>query len=782
MNDMAPSAGFSLGQSETVIEIDPDSGGVTIRAAAPKRPGSGGGTKGFHENLAQRDGIDVAGIAGELLDGVESDLKSRAAFMGNYQAGIDLLGLETKEDKSAKTSQVGHPLLLEAVVRAQSAAGAELMPAAGPCKVENVAGGSAIGDEMASAFQTDMNTYLTVGAPEYYPDTDRMLFGLFYSGNAFKKVYFHPLQKRPMSETVGIEDLIVSEEASALETAIRLTHRSEMSTVMVKRMQRFADWCDEDLGNAQPNMDGLRMAQERVAGMSGIMARPQDVPHEIYEITADLDLSDYGFHDSKLPDLPLSYIVTVDKQSAKVLAIRRGWKEGDPQFKRRQRFVHYGMIPSFNFLCLGFMHLLGNQTKALRGIWRMLVTSGMYANAPGGVKAKAVRMSTDNIAPGPGEWPDIDIGSFDDIRKALMPMPYKDVSPSFVQVAETIGQDAMRMAGMAETEMGEGRTNVPVGTMMSMIEVSTQTMSAVHKRLHRAQARELMLLKECFMENPEVLATLPNRMHPWSKAEEFANYDLVPASDPNVPSQIHRIQLATALVTVAGTNPDLYDRTAVHKRAWRTIGVNDADTFVLAQPAPPPPGAAGPAPPDPLIGQARMMEAQAKMAQAQQAGVDLQRKAAEAQLEDQQRRSEMAAEQQARALEQQTRMATAQSQQNVENTRLQIEQARLASEHARDSHAADLDAQTKVHQANLGFASDVHAAETSAAASRHATERQAQSTALQAATDQHAAETTAATARHTAATTAETQRHATDTSAKTAARTAAKKPKPKAAK
>lgn len=768
MNEMSPLAGFGLGNSETVVSVDPE-GGVTIRTPSAKAKNAN--TKGFHENLAMRDGLDLNGIAGELLDGVEMDLKSRQGFMGNYAAGIDLLGLETKEDKSAKTSQVGHPLLLEAVVRAQSASGAELMPAAGPCKVENVAGGSAMGDELASAFQTDMNTYLTSGAPEYYPDTDRMLFGLFYSGNAFKKVYYHPLRKRPVSETVGIEDLIVSEDATDLETAIRVTHRSEMSTVSVKRMQRFADWCDEDLGNAQPNMDMLRMAQERVAGMSGIMARPQDVPHEIYEITADLDLSEYGLNDSKLPDLPLSYIVTIDKGSQTVLAVRRGWVDGDEQFKRRQRFVHYSMIPSFNFLALGFVHLLGNQTKALRGIWRMLVTSGMYANSPGGVKAKAVRMSTDTINPGPGEWPDIDIGSFDDIRKALMPMPYKDVSPAFMQLAEAIGQDSMRMAGMAETEMGEGRTNVPVGTMMSMIEVSTQTMSAVHKRLHRAQARELMLLKQCFIDHPDALQALPNQNHPWTKAEEFASFDLVPASDPNVPSQIHRIQLATALVTVAGTNPDLYDRTAVHKRAWRTIGVNDPDTFVLAQPAAPPGGAAGPAPPDPLIGQARMLEAQAKMQAAQQNSVDLQRKAAEAQLQDQQKKQELASNQQSQAMQEQTKLRTAASQEAVENTRLQIEQARLQSEHARDTQSAQLDAQTKAHAANMGFAGQVHAAQTSAETTRHATETDARNTALQAETQRHVADTSAATAKH-----------ATDTTAKTAAKTAAMKPKPAAKK
>lgn len=748
MNDMTAIGGFGVGNQATVVEID-DDGSVTIKAPAVHRKREKKG--GFHQNLAQNEDIDLNGIAQELLEGVEMDTKSRAGFLENYQNGIELLGLETKSDEKEKTSKIGHPLLLEAVVRAQSATGAELMPAGGPCKVENIAGGSELGDDLAAALQTDINNYLTNGAPEYYPDTDRMLFGLFYSGNAFKKVYNHPLRRRPVSETVGIEDLIVSEDATDLETAIRVTHSSEMTTGMVRRMQQFADWLDEDLGTATPRVDGVRVAQRRVAGMSGIMARPQDVPHEILEITSDLDLSEYGYEQPDLPDLPLSYIVTTDKQSQKVLALRRGWVDGDEQFKRRQRFVHYGMVPSFNFLCLGFMHLLGNQTSALRGIWRLLVTSGMYANHPGGVKVKGVRMSTNDIRPGPGEWPEVDVSSYDDIRKALMPMPYKDVSPVFMQLAEAIGQDAMRMAGMAEMEVGEGRTNVPVGTMMSMIEVSTQTMTAVHKRLHRAQARELELIRDCFIENPEALARLPNAAHPWSKAEEFANLDLKPASDPNVPSQIHRIQLATALVTVAGQNPDLYDRTAVHKRAWKTIGVQDAETFVLPQPAPPPPGGPGAAPPDPLLGQARMMEAQAKIAKVKQDGIDLQRKAAEAQIADEQHKAELAAEAQNKQLEMQTRQATANSQMQVEATRLQIEQARLQSEHQRDHTQMHLDAATKLHGAETKALTDVHATQTDAETQRHIADRGAEAAKLQSDTQRHVAGVSAETARKVAA-------------------------------
>jgi hypothetical protein len=232
-----------------------------------------------------------------------------------------------------------------------------------------------------------------------------------------------------------------------------------------------------------------------------------------------------------------------------------------------------------------------------------------------------------------------------------------------------------------------------------------------------------------------------------------------------VPSQIHRIQLATALVTVAGQNPDLYDRTAVHKRAWKTIGVQDAEAFVLPQPAPPPPGGPGAAPPDPLLGQARMMEAQAKMAAVKQSGIDLQRKAAEAQISDEQHKAELAAEAQSQQIQMAEKQSTAQSQQQVEATRLQIEQTRLQSEHVRDQQQQRFTAATSLHSDQTKALTEVHKTETQAATQRHVADRGAEAAKLQSDTTKHVAKVGAEAARKAAA-----------AKPKVAAKPAAKKP------
>jgi len=666
------------------VEIG-DDGSVTLAAPAVHRGKDTAPPSTFGDNLALNTDGDLPGLAQDILDGIQADEGSRKLFIENYTEGLKLLGLtiEDMDRNEGPASRIGHPMLLGAVVKAQSAASAELLPSGGPCKVKTHEGDDAQQDELAQALERDMNYYLTTVATEYYPDMDRGLFGLMFGGNLFKKVYEHPLRRRPVSEAIDMMDLIVSEDATDLDTATRITHRAEMARAQVRRMQKFGHWRDVALSMPQPSQSADQRAKDDVSGVRPFGLRPQDIPFCIYETTCDQVLADYNIRDPHADsDLPVSYAVTLERDTRQVLDIRRRWKFGDEEYERKQQFVHYGMIPALGFLCLGHLHLLGNQTKALRAIWRILVTAGMYANAPAGVKLKGTRMSTNEIKPMPGEWPDIDAAGVDDIRKAMMALPYKDASPTFIQFADMIAKESGQLSSAADAPMGEGRVDIPVGTILAMIEQATHIESSVHKRLYRSQARELQLLKECFAENPEALWRLnksPARQ--WQAAAEFTDIDLVPASDPNVPSQMHRIMLATAMVTVAGQNQDIYDRVAVHDRAWKSIGVNDADQF-LHQPAPQPaPG--GAAPPDPLIGQARMIEAQAKVAKAQNDSVDQQRKAANEALTAQHQGTALQAEAAAKAAE----LASEERIQNerlaVEHERLNVEQVRAAAEHER---------------------------------------------------------------------------------------------------
>ncbi len=623
-------AGPGRAPNATEIDVDDDTGRVTIRDRSATGVAAATAAGGFDDNLAA--GLDegaLATIAEELLRGIEADERSRQQMLEQYTRGMDLLGLKLDGDAAGfaagqggkNISRVRHPILLWACVRFQSGARNELLPAAGPVKVRIDGDDTAPEDELAKDFERDFNHYLTVTASEYYPDTDRGLFYLAYGGTLFKKVYRCPLRERPVSECVYMPDLIVSNDATDLMNAQRVTHRFEMAPATVEQLQQEGFYLDVALAPpTEATVDPAKRKAAEIAGVAAQRERQEDRQHTIYECYTELDPGRYGLREPGIPRArPLPYRVSIDQDSRKVLEIRRNWKEGDPRCKRRRRFVKYGLIPGFGFYDYGFLHLIGNHTKALTALLRLMIDVGMFSAFPGGLRLKGSRASTNEFRPGPGEFPEIDAAGVEDIRKLIMAMPYKDLSPVLLALFQEMQKEAQSMAGVVELELGEGRTNMPVGTLLSMIEQQTQVMSAVHKRNHASQQEELLLLKELFAEDPTALSRLnPDPARAWQDAAEFADLALVPASDPNVPAQVHRIMQSTVLWMMGTAAPQLFNQQEVVRRILRTINIGDIDSLLNPNPMPPVPAAAAPADPRLAAMQAELQLKQQKLALARQ--------------------------------------------------------------------------------------------------------------------------------------------------------------------
>jgi hypothetical protein len=638
----------ALGDPSVALSVEIGDDGSVELAAPAVHTRDEEAPESFNDNLADR--FDCGMLAHDLIEGIDSDILSRKELMQDYADGMKLLGLSVENTDSSKNtrntkgrSRVGHPLLLASLVDFQSGASGELLPAGGPVKTALRDGDTEAEGELADDLADDMNWYLTTGAPEYYTGMDRGLFDCGYGGNLFRAVYKHPIRRRPVVDSISMDNMIVSEDAIDLDTALRVTERSEMTRQQVKHMQFAKAWLpDLEFGQPNPVQDDAQRARDQISGIQRMSIRPKDQPFTIYQCTTDICMADHGWSDPLATDeMPISYRVTMDRDSKQVASIYRSWRHGDEMFQRKQRYVHYGMVPGFGFLCLGYLHLLGNQTKALRAIWRLLIDAGMFSNFPGGMKAKSIRTSTNEIDPGPGEWKDVDISGFDRIQDAFMAMPYKGPDGVFIQLAELIGKESAAVAGAVKMPVAEGRADIPVGTMLAMIEQATKMDSAVHKRLYRAQARELELLKECFADNPETLWKLnPDPKRQWQTRAEIMDQNIVPVADPNVPSQLHRIMLGTAMIQEA-SNPisaPYYKQKRVRERVWKSVGLKDTDDFLQDAPQ-----QNGP-PPDP----AKMAKVQVDQAKLQETQAENQRKAASTVAEAQQRTQDVAADLQGR--------------------------------------------------------------------------------------------------------------------------------------
>lgn len=656
------------------ITVD-DDGGVTIELNPEKKKKDK--SDKHSANLALELDDDTLGVvAEEVLQGIDNDIQSRRDWEVAYDRGIELMGIKLKDASSevsatGSISQVFHPLLIETTVRYQSNAMSELLPASGPVKVMDYATDvTPQRTQLADDFEKDFNHYLTTVAKEYYPDTDQLLFNQGWSGMAFKKVFECPIRKRPCSDLVLSPDLIVSNDVVDLETATRVTHRTKMSRGLVKRLQKAKIYRKVDLGQAveQPTIVETKVAEVQNIQITNKL--PTDYLHTIYECYVELDIKDYDDGDG----IPLPYVVTIDRDSRQVLSIYRNWEKGDEDFRAECPFVKYGMIPALGFYDLGFVHLLGNTTRTLTAILRMQLDSGQFSIFPGFLFSKQGGKQTNKdirLAPGTGQ--EIDTGGMP-INQVAMALPYPGPSSVLAAISEQVASDGMRLGMATEIQVGEGRADVPVGTTMALIEQATKVMAAVHKRNHVSQQREFGKLRKLFNKNPTALwkfAKNPKRK--WEIAEEFSDLDLVPASDPNVPSHTHRLMQSNALVNLAQASPTIFNLRAVAEQALTTIGIKNTENLL----APLPPPGSPPPPPPPEI-QLKMEDLQVKREQ-----MNLQA-------------SMQASHDQARVQEMQMNMI---NDQKDRESRENLAKVNLAIEH--DKHASKLEVEKMKHVSGL---------------------------------------------------------------------------------
>ena len=618
-----------------VLRIDHGDGSISVSLdGRPIESSKRKKTEGWHENLAEEmDENALSEIAHRLIKGIEEDTDSRKEWIEDRAQGLRLLGLKIEIPGQQGTadgapvegmSRIRHPLLLESVLRFQANARAELLPTDGPVKVrvDSNQDGPEM-DQQAEYLERDFNHYLTAVAKEYYPDTDKMLFMLGFGGSAFKKVYYCPLRNRPVSETVDADDLIVNNEATDLSNARRITHRISMRPSVVKRMQIIGAYRDVDLGQTkQKELDAVQKEKNAIQGLQDDINVAEDRDREIYECYCELDIPGYEHQiDGEPSGLEVPYRVTIDVSSKQILNIVRNYDEEDQELpEANTHFVKYDFVPGLKFYGMGLLHILGNTTNGLTAVWRELLDAGMYSNFPGFLYAKTSGRQNSNIfrVP-PGGGAQIDTAGMP-IQQAVMPLPYKEPSGALAAFAETISQYGQRLGGTAEMQVGEGKAEAPVGTMLAMIEQSQKLLNSVHKRMHAAQADEFQLLAQCFREHPESFWQRNKRpANKWSEKtflDALDNYELVPQADPNTASHIQRVMKVTALVQMAQTAPTLYNLEAVNREALLTLGWNNANSLLRDQ-------VNNPQPPDPqaqaaqMAGQAAMITAQSKMMEAQ---------------------------------------------------------------------------------------------------------------------------------------------------------------------
>ena len=580
------------GDENTSIEYDPEDGGVIVEFKTNKDEGLSEEQieeteEEFYRNLVDDLDDDVLDdIAAKVHENFTSDKDSRAEWESMFERGFDLLGLKLEESSEPfeGACTAVHPVLIESAVKFQSKATQELFPASGPVKSQIIGEVTEDKEEQAQRVKQFMNYQITDQMPEYFDEFERMLFHLPLIGSAFKKIYFDSNLNRPVSEFVPIDQFYVSYYATDLRRADRYTHVIYRSEVEMKRDIASEMYADIDLPTAgTPNFAPISQKMDTIMGLSP--SGNNDSQFVVLEQHCYLELPE-PFNDEEAIALP--YIVTIEEQTKQVLSIRRNYNKDDKRKEKKLFFTHYKFVPGFGFYGLGLIHFLGNLTMTATAAMRSLVDAGQFATLPGGFKAKGMRIVGDNDPIAPGEFREVE-ATGNDLSKMIINLPYKEPSQTLFQMLNFVTATAQKFADTSEQVVADAASYGPVGTTMALLEASSKFFSAIHKRIHKSQHEEFKLLGRINYEYlpEESTCDVPNGTLNIFKKDFDGRIDIIPVSDPNIPSSAHRMMMAQlALQLSQSSPPGMFNVEELNKTILTAANIPNLDKIMPRKPDP----------------------------------------------------------------------------------------------------------------------------------------------------------------------------------------------------
>jgi hypothetical protein len=538
----------------------------------------------FDANLAEYmdDGV-MSGLANELIEDFDKDQMDRRDWVKTYVDGLKLLGLQYEDRTEPWQGACGvfHPMLTESVVRFQSEAMMETFPAMGPVKTQIIGAIDLLREEAAARVREDMNHQLTDVMTEYRPEHEKMLWSLPLAGSAFKKIYFDPNKNRQVAVFIPAEDIVVPYGSSNIEDAERVTHVMRKTEQEVIRLQEAGFYADVDLGEPGYELDDIEKQKAEETGMNAT----QDDRFRILEMHVNLDLKGFEHTDKKGREtgIALPYVVTIEKASRTILAIRRNWYEDDVLHTKRQHFVHYQYIPGFGFYGYGLIHLIGGYAKSATMLIRQLVDAGTLSNLPGGLKSRGLRIKGDDTPIQPGEFRDVDVPS-GSIRDNILPLPYKEPSQVLMALFQQIVQEGRAFASSGDMNVSDMSNEAPVGTTLAILERTLKVVTAVQARLHYTMKQEFKLLKIIIADyTPEEYDYEPEDANRKAKKSDYDSTDVIPVSDPNAATMAQKIVTYQAVLQLAQQAPQLYNLAVLHRQMIEVLGVKNADKLVKTE-------------------------------------------------------------------------------------------------------------------------------------------------------------------------------------------------------
>lgn len=536
----------------------------------------------FYANLAEELSESSRNkLSTYLLEQIDEDMEARRDWLDSVNRVKHYLGfsLEDLQDKPfSQSTRTFDTTLSTALIRFYATTRAELLPEDGVAGFKINGQANEELEKKAELNRDWLNYFLTVKDHAYYSDFERFLLYLGLYGSGFKKVYYDKINNQPSSRFIMPEDFVIDGDCTSILESERLTHILHLSKreIILKQQSGIYRECelpylkgldanDEDDEDEDKQKDGIDLS-----------AYSHKSLFDIYEIHTYLNLEDFADVASEESEdaIPLPYVVTIDKISKEILAIRRNWEEDDQDKKRTNYFVQYNYLPGFGVYGIGLAHLLGSNAITLTKLLRQLVDAGSFKNLPGGLRKKGIKQQNNDIVVGPGQFVEVDTGG-EPLGEAFMPLPYSEPSQVLRELRLEIVDQCRELGSTSELGMLDSKEDIPTGTMLAALETNNRIQSAVLRSIHKSLSQELQLIDKLFRQTLEYEEFSFGENRQSIAAEDFiSEVKIIPVSDPSVNSSIQKIIKAQEMLRTAEIAPDLHDMREVLRINYEAQGLS----------------------------------------------------------------------------------------------------------------------------------------------------------------------------------------------------------------
>ena len=146
-----------------------------------------------------------------------------------------------------------------------------------------------------------------------------------------------------------------------------------------------------------------------------------------------------------------------------------------------------------------------------------------------------------------------------------------------------LGNLTMKFADSTEQVISDAASYGPVGTTMALLEASSKFFTAIHKRVHKSQKDEFRILARIDYEYlpQEYPYDVPYEDRSIFRQDFDGRIDIIPVSDPNIPSNAHRMMMANMALQMAQQSPPgMFNLEALNRTILNAANMPNADEIL----------------------------------------------------------------------------------------------------------------------------------------------------------------------------------------------------------